>query len=381
MRALAARAVRRWAAALALAGVAVFASGCASGPAAPKPAELPPNVPLLAAPLAWKAMLPEARFPLAIHVQGSHVTVAGSDGTVLALDALDGRTLWQAALGEALSAGVGSDGVRTAVVTRANQLVVIEAGKTLWREKLPAQAYTAPLVAGERVFVLAADRSVLAFDGRTGRRLWTQQTPGEPLVLSQPGVLLAVGDTLVAGLSGRLVGMDPLSGNPRWEATVASSRGTNDVERLIDLVGRVSRQGDVVCARAFQAAVGCVDTARGQVLWSRPAQGAEGVHGDEERVYGTEFDGRLIAWRRQDGERAWETDRLKYRGLTAPLVMGRAVVVGDRTGLVHLLARADGAPLNRLSTDGSGLAAAPVAAQGTLVVVTRDGGIYGFRPE
>ena len=43
--------------------------------------------------------------------------------------------------------------------------------------------------------------------------------------------------------------------------------------------------------------------------------------------------------------------------------------------------RADAAPLNRLATDGSGIAAAPVAAGDTLVVVTRKGGVYGFRPD
>ena len=42
---------------------------------------------------------------------------------------------------------------------------------------------------------------------------------------------------------------------------------------------------------------------------------------------------------------------------------------------------ADAAPLNRLDTDGSGIAAAPVAAGDTLVVVTRKGGVYGFRPD
>jgi len=49
--------------------------------------------------------------------------------------------------------------------------------------------------------------------------------------------------------------------------------------------------------------------------------------------------------------------------------------------LVHLLARDDGAPLNRLSTDDSGVAAAPVVAGETLIVVTRKGNVYGFRPE
>jgi hypothetical protein len=61
--------------------------------------------------------------------------------------------------------------------------------------------------------------------------------------------------------------------------------------------------------------------------------------------------------------------------------LGRSVVVGDNTGLVHLLSREDGSPLNRLSTDGSAIAAAPVVAGDTLVVVTQKGGVFGFRPE
>lgn len=362
-------------------GLALTLAGCASAPDKPKPAELGPNAALVGVRLAWNARVSQVAFPLEVSVQGSQIAVAGSDGAVLALDAATGRELWRAKVGEALAAGVGSDGRLAAVVTRSNQLVLLEGGRELWRQKLAAQTYTAPLVAGGRVFVLAADRSVTAFDGRSGRKLWSQQRPGEPLVLRQAGVLLPVRDTLVVGLSGRLVGLDPSQGSVRWEAPLASPRGTNDVERLVDLVGRVSRQGEVVCARAFQAAVGCVDASRGTVLWSKPANGAEGVHGDERLLFGSESDGKLVAWRRADGERAWVTDRLQFRGLTAPLVLGRSVVVGDSTGLVHLLSREDGSPLNRLATDGSGIAAAPAVAGDTLVVVTRAGGIFGFRPE
>jgi outer membrane protein assembly factor BamB len=186
---------------------------------------------------------------------------------------------------------------------------------------------------------------------------------------------------LVAGLAGRLVGLNPNNGSVRWEAPIASPRGTNEVERLVDLVGRANRAGDIVCARAFQAAVGCVNAARGTLLWNKPANGAEGVHGDDRLVVGTENDGKVVAWRMADGERAWVSERLQYRSLTAPLVVGRTVVIGDGTGLVHLLSREDGSPLNRLSTDNSAIAASPVLAAGTLVVVTRNGGIYGFAPE
>ncbi|HAL36770.1 MAG TPA: outer membrane protein assembly factor BamB, partial [Polaromonas sp.] len=173
----------------------------------------------------------------------------------------------------------------------------------------------------------------------------------------------------------------PSNGSIRWEAPIASPRGINDVERLVDLVGRVSRDGDNVCARAFQASVGCVNAVRGSLLWTKPANGVQGIHGDDRLLFGTEADGTVIAWRRTDGERAWSTDRLRYRSLTAPLVVGRSVAIGDFTGFIHLLSREDGSLLNRLPTDGSAIAAAPVLAGNTLIAVTHNGGIYGFQPE
>lgn len=365
-----------------LAGVVL--SGCSlwGGSSKPVPADLGANVPVLGVRQVWTARVGSiAGLPLDAQVNAHVVTVASADGTVLALDARSGADVWRTQLGEPLSAGVGSDGKWAAVVTRANALVALEAGRELWRQPLQTQVFTAPLVAGNRIFVLSADRSVSAYDASTGRRLWNQTRPGEPLVLRQSGVLLAIGDTLVAGLSGRLVGFNPDNGSVRWEAPLASPRGTNDVERLVELVGRVSRIGDSVCARSFQATVGCVNTARGVVAWTQPAAGTEGIHGDAELLFGTENNGTVLAWKRADGSRAWTTDRLKFRRLTAPLLLGRSVIVGDDAGLLHLLARDDGAPLNRLTTDASGIAAAPVVAADTLVAVTRNGGIYGFRPD
>jgi hypothetical protein len=63
------------------------------------------------------------------------------------------------------------------------------------------------------------------------------------------------------------------------------------------------------------------------------------------------------------------------------LVLGRSVVLGDDDGVLHFLARQDGKPLQRLSTDGSAIVGRPVAAHETLVVVTRTGGVFGYRPE
>ncbi len=74
-------------------------------------------------------------------------------------------------------------------------------------------------------------------------------------------------------------------------------------------------------------------------------------------------------------------ERLLHRNLTAPLAIGRSLAIGDAQGHVHLLARADGAFVNRLSTDGSPIVDGPLRVGNTLVVVTRNGGVFAWRPE
>ncbi len=371
------RRARGWLAA----GTLLALAACSSSPDKPRPAELAPAAQQLATVQAWLAQVGPGPVHVSPRVARDRVFVAGAANAVLALDAGSGKEIWRAALAAPLMAGIGTDGDSVAVVTRENDLVALAEGKELWRARLSASTYTAPLVAGRRVFVATADRSVLAFDGQTGKRLWTQTRTGEPLVLSQPGALLAVGDTLVAGLGGRLVGLNPLNGSPRWEAAIATSRGTNEVERLVDIVGPVSRLGNSVCARAYGSAVGCLDAARGTTVWSLAALGSVGLGGDERLVFGSEADGRVRAWQRSSGEAAWTVERLKYRELTAPVALGRVVAVGDATGLVHLLSREDGADMARLSADGSAIVGAPLLAGSVLVVQTRNGGVYAWRPQ
>jgi outer membrane protein assembly factor BamB len=363
---------------LSLAGVCVALAAC-SGTSRPKPTDIQ-GVPVLQdVRTHWTANIGKVDFPLVVSAREDRVALANSQGVVAVLDAATGKDVWRLKLDQAISAGVGSDGQQLAVVTRNNELVTLKDGQVQWRKKLPAQSFTAPLVAGARVFVLTADRSVIAFDGATGRQLWTQQRAGEPLVLKQAGVMLAVKNTLVVGLSGRLAGLDPNTGVVRWESAIATPRGTNDVERLVDLVAPFDRVGDVVCVRAFQAAIGCVNAERGQAVWTRPSAGEMGVSGNENLLIAPLTNGVVQAWNRATGERLWDTERLKYRILSAPLVTPRGVLIADNGGWLYVLSLADGALLNRIKLDAEELASAPVMAGGRYVVVTREGRVTGLQ--
>lgn len=364
-----------------LAGALLLLAACSSGPDRPKPKPLEPIAAPIAGRQVWTERIGEVGFPLSVAVNAGVFTVASSDGTVAALQADTGKPLWRTSVEGRIVAGVGSDGRFAAVVTREGELVVLDGGKAAWRKPLGTKVVTAPLVAGERVFVLGVDRRVLAFDVLDGRLLWTLQRPGEALTLAQSGVVAAFKDTLLVGQGPRLTGIDPLRGSVRWEVPVASPRGANEVERLADLVAPVLRLGDTVCMRAFQSAVGCVNAERGNLLWSRTIGGTEGVAGNEQVIVGADASDRLTAWRTASGEVAWTSERLMYRNVSSPLAVGPTVVFVDGEGTVHWMSLDKGEPMLRLSTDSSGAAAAPVASGNTLLVVTRNGGLHAFRPE
>ena len=361
--------------------VVVALAACASGPDKPKPKPLEPLAPQIAGRQIWSQRIDAAQFPLSVAVNAGVFTLAGNDGSVLALQADTGRELWRAAVGGKLGAGVGSDGRFAAVVTRDGELVVIEAGRVVWRKPLGVRATTAPLVAGERVFVLGTDRSVQAFDALDGRKLWSVQRPGDPLTLALAGVISAFKDTLLVGQGARMAGLDPRDGSVRFEVALASPRGTNEVERLADLVAPLARVGDVVCARSFQAAVGCINAERGSLNWTKVTGGTRGVAADDQYVFGADASDRLTAWRAASGEVAWTSDKLMHRSLSAPLIVGQTVVFGDADGTLHFLSRDKGDAMLRLPTDGSAILAAPVASGSTMLVVTKAGGVFAFRPE
>ncbi len=365
--------------------VAALTAGCSVfpslfGPDRPKPKDLEPIAAPIVVRQAWRDSVGKVEFPLTIAVQGTTLTVAASDGTVLALDAESGRTIWRTSVGATIVAGVGSDGTVAAVVTRDGNLVTLERGQVRWTKPLGVRVATAPLVAGGRVFVLGVDRSVHAFDAADGVKLWQIARPGDPLTLQQTGVLAAFKDTLIVGQGPRMAGIDPNTSLVRWEVPLGSPRGANEVERLADLVGPVVRVGDLVCARSFQAAVGCVDAQLGNLAWTKTVGGIDAIAGDAEQLFGADASDRITAWKTSTGDIAWTNESLMFRGLGAPAALAQSVVFGDRDGTLHWLSRAKGESQARLPTDGSAITTPPVVVGGVVVVVTRGGGVFAFRP-
>ncbi len=366
---------------VAVGSLLIVLGGCSSTPDKPKPTALADFKTQLNITKTWSVQLSPVYPPLAANLASNRLAVVTANGLISVMDASSGTEVWRAALNTPVGAGIGGDGDRYAVISQANELISLSEGKVMWRVKLPALSFTAPLVAGGRVFVLSADRTVMAFDGASGQKLWSQQRTGDPLVLKQAGILTSFQDNLLVGLSGRLVAMNPANGIAKWEVTIGSSRGTNEVERLVDLVAGVSRLNNMICARAFQTSVTCVDALRGANLWTRAAQGHTGLGGSESMLVGSESDGKLMSWNRTNGQVAWQSEALRFRGPTSAIVSEAQLVVGDDLGWVHWLDQKNGQTLARVQADASGIAMAPLPIGKSWVIVTKNGLVQAYRAE
>lgn len=356
----------------------VWITGCASDK--PKPVNLEPLSPKVDVEQMWQGRTDAVEFSMFAGARGGLFAVSGSSGKVSVFQVSSGSLAWMADARAPLQAGVGFNGTQAAVVTRDNDLVVLESGRVVWRHRLPARGVTAPLVAGGRVFVMTVNRVVHAFDAQSGQKLWTLDKPGDALTLAQPGIVASFEESLLVGQGPRLTAVNPDNGTVRWEVPIANPRGANEVERLADLIGPLSRAGSMVCARAFQSAVGCVDARRGQVLWSRNSGGWQGVGGNDTVLVGSDASDRITGWKAQTGEALWTQEKLLYRKLSGVTVIGSLAAVGDNEGWVHFLDSKTGDLVARMATDGSPIETPPLVAQGVVLVVTRKGGLFAFRP-
>jgi outer membrane protein assembly factor BamB len=357
--------------------IALGLLGCTSDK--PKPTPLENYAPKINSAQVWNASIGSVNFSLVPTVWKGVIYLASGNGDVQAMNTDTGALLWRASVGQALAAGVGSDGRFVSVVTRGNEVVTFDEGREVWRKRVTSAVVTPPLVAGERVFVIGVDRAVSAFDAIDGRRLWTYNKPGDALTLAQAGVVAAFRNTLLVGQGQRLTALDPLQGTVLWDVAMATPRGTNEVERLADLLGPVTRLADRVCARAFQSAVACADASRGALLWSRNVGGLKAVGANADLVFGADASDRITAWQTSSGDVAWTNEKLLYRGLSGALAVGPNVVFGDSEGYVHFLNANTGEQQLRLPTDGKAIVGTPVLASSTLIVTTQAGGVFAFR--
>lgn len=344
------------------------------------------KVPELTNPIAVKALwqtgvgnAQQSVFSPAVTADG--VYAAAADGTVMRVDGSSGKQVWRINAGERLSGGVGADRKMLLVGSSKGDVLAFGTnGAPLWRAQISSEVLAAPQVADDVVVVRSADGRIFGLDAKDGKRKWYYQRATPALTVRSPAGVSIARNVVYAGFAGgKLVAINLDSGTVRWEATVALPRGTTELERVTDVIGLPVVTQREVCAVAYQGRVGCFDIANGQVIWGREMSSTSGLSLDARYLYASDDKGAVHALDRIGGTSLWKQDKLRLRNLSAPLPLGREIVVADIEGYVHFLARESGAFVGRVATDGGPVSTNPVPlADGGFLIQTRKGGLYAF---
>ncbi len=364
--------------------VFVALAACSSKSSKPDltPAPLPVFKPSAEIGTVWKdSMSTLGESLLAPAFNGGSVYAAGQKGDLARFDAA-GRQVWKLRAESTLASGVSVDAKRVIVAGTDGVLRAYDAadGKVLWTVSLGGIVLSAPLLSDDLVIVRIGDSQLAAYSLADGVRKWVYQRAQAPLALRSHSGMAAAGGLVFAGFpGGKLVALSANGGVQRWESTIAQPKGSNEIERLTDIVGEPVVRGDAVCVAAFQGRVACVDASTGGQRWARDISSAVGIAVDASAVYVTDTDGSVYSLDASTGATAWKQDKLARRKVGRPLVAGDAVVVADGMGYVHALDRKDGNFLANTRVDSSGVRAPMLTLpNNAFAVQSADGDVYAL---
>lgn len=346
----------------------------------PKPAPVPKFTPALKLVDDWHyrtgTLDPAVLRPA---VAAGSVFAAAADGTLERIE--NGRRLWSVRAAKALSGGVAASTRAVLVASNLGELLAFDPdkGTQLWKAQLAGEMAGVPLISNDLVIVRVGDNQVLAFNLADGKQRWPYQRAQASLSLRAHSGFAQVGDAVLAGFSGgKLVSLSMGGGFQRWESTVALPRGANELERMADLVGEPIVRSDTACVVAYQARVACVDAISGTVRWTRDIFSGYGADADDSTIYVSDSSGAIHALDLKTGSTLWKQDKLAWRGLSRPLVVGDYLAVADLQGWVHLLDRKDGHFVAQLDVDSSGINAPMVLLGKGFALQARDGTVHAI---
>lgn len=336
--------------------------------------------------------------------RGTHVTAPPivADGRVYVMDgraavtAFDegGRQIWRTDLAnrsgkdrDAYGGGIAFGGGTVFVASGYRFVVALDArtGAEKWRTPMSSPVHSAPNVQGGRVYVIDVQDQLTVLDAATGQSVWTYQAIEEPARVLQASSPAVSGDVVVAPFaSGEIVALNNANGSELWTDVLSLTNRNNALSEIRDIGGRpVVYRGDVL-AGSHSGVLVSIALNTGQRRWALPIFTISSPWPAGDVIYVTDQAGEVICIARDSGQVYWISDlnkdrRKKERAIwSGPiLASNRLIVVSDKGEAVALDPKT-GARTATLRL-GSPAFLSPVAANGTVYVLSRDAELIAIR--
>jgi len=313
-------------------------------------------------------------------IRNNIVYTADASGYVQAIDKATAKVLWSKQLKQGVISGPAiADGYIALGMNRSSIVLLKQSdGSEAWQVSVSSDALSKPVIANQKVIVKTIDGNLYAFNLLTGEKIWVYDHGAPSLILKASSSPVIVGKIALVGFSdGKLDAVDLQTGALVWQRSIAFASGASDVERLVDIDADPLVSGNMAYLASYQGYVGALSLVDGQFAWRKPASTYKNLAIDPQTLYMTDSDDIVWALDRKNGQVKWKQLSLKARGLTEPVLMGNRLIVGDKTGYLHVLSTHNGELISRTQLSGP-ITISPAVAEKSVYVMTANGKLNRF---
>lgn len=354
-----------------------------------EPVELTDITPTVKVAKLWSANAGKGEGRLGVHqgpiVADGRVYAAAIEGGVRAFDLQTGKQVWEykpeKKSGLRLSGGPGVGDGLVVIGDLDGHVIALDAasGAEKWKAKVTNEVIAAPTIGMGTVFVRSNDGRVTAFDAASGERrwFWVHDVPALT-VRGNDSPVLGPGYVFVGNDDGAVSALSASDGRTVWDQAIGQSEGRTELDRMSDVDGAPVLEGTTLYATSFKNQTMAIDAPSGRPMWASDHGGAGRIGVGSDRLVITDPTGIVFGLDKAGGSALWQQPGLARRSLTGAAVQGDYAVVGDFDGYVHWLKLDNGEFAARSRVGGKALRAAPVVADGIVLVQNVDGELTAF---
>ena len=270
----------------------------------------------------------------------------------------NGKLNWEKDLNFSLSSGVGK-GFGSLFVTSIDGDIFsldINNGNLNWSSKIGGESLSVPSSNGDIVAVQTSNGKITAINLKDGKFRWEYISVLPSLSLrgtSSP--IFDDGNLYVGFANGNLAKIEPRSGVIQWEIPVTISKGSSEIERIIDIDSKPLVSSGLAFATSYQGDVSAINSLNGRVIWSNNFSSTKDILEIERNIYLVDEDSEVQAFSGLTGISLWRIKDYRLRNLTSPQRLNNYIIVGDFEGYLHFLDTSSGSTIGRYRVSRSGI--------------------------
>lgn len=307
-------------------------------------------------------------------LENTIIYTANANGMVDAVNT-SGQVVWTNQLKDTLVSGPALGNNFLVVSTDRSNLVVLNksTGKTLWSAKLSAEILAQPAITRDKIIAKSIDGKVTAFSSRTGKELWSYDHGTSGLVLKASSSPIIYQNKLLVGFSdGKIDALDINNGRLLWQRSLTFASGSSEVETLIDIGADPIVENNVAYLASYQGSIAALSLENGEFLWQTNASVYKNVVMNGNSLFYSDSNDILWSLDKRNGKVNWKNSSFKARGITEPSFSQGNLVIGDKTGYMHLVNAQNGMTIARYKLN-SGISYTPLFNNNRVYILTDNG--------